>query len=69
MLFRRKIDRYCTYCMFARKVNNEQVICEKQGIVLASHHCRRFRYDPLKRIPPKAKVQDFSKYEEKDFSL
>lgn len=69
MLFRRKIDRYCTYCLFARKVNDEQVICEKQGIVPAGHHCRRFRYDPLKRIPPKTKAQDFSKYEEKDFSL
>lgn len=69
MLFRKKIDRYCTYCKFAGKINEEQVICQKCGIVPASHQCRRFRYDPLKRVPPKAAVQDFSKYDKKDFSL
>ncbi len=69
MLFRKKIDRYCTYCAFAGKINEEQVICQKCGIVPASHHCRRFRYDPLKRVPPKQAKHDFSKYENKDFSL
>jgi len=69
MLFRRKIDRYCTYCKFGGKISDDQVICQKCGIVPASHQCRRFRYDPLKRIPPKATTQDFSKYDKKDFSL
>lgn len=69
MLFRKKVDRYCTYCKFAGKINDDQVICQKCGIVPASHKCRRFRYDPLKRTPPKAQSQDFSKYAEKDFSL
>jgi len=69
MLFRKKIDRYCTYCKFSGRINDEQVICQKCGIVPNSHHCRRFRYDPLKRVPHKAKSQDFSKYDEKDFSL
>jgi len=69
MLFRKKIDRYCAYCAYAGKVNDEQVICQKCGIVPASHHCRRFRYDPLKRIPPKQATQDFERYDTKDFSL
>jgi len=69
MLFRKKIDRYCAYCKFAGKINEEQVICQKCGIVPSSHRCRRFRYDPLKRVPPKQKNPDFSKYDEKDFSL
>ena len=69
MLFRKKIDRYCTYCKFAGKISDEQVICQKCGVVPATHKCRRFRYDPLKRIPAKAKTQDFSKYDEKDYSL
>ena len=29
----------------------------------------RFRYDPCKRIPCKAKAMDFSKYDSEDFSL
>ena len=69
MLFRKKIDRYCSYCAFAGKINDEQMICQKWGVVPASHQCRRFRYDPLKRIPARPKTQDFSKYEEKDYSL
>ena len=69
MLFRKKIDRYCTYCKFSGKVNDDQVICQKCGVVPASHQCRRFRYDPLKRVPPKTAAQDFSKYDHKDFSL
>ena len=69
MLFRKKIDRYCVYCAFAGKVNDEQMICQKCGIVPSGHHCRRFRYDPLKRVPAKPKTQDFTQYNDKDFSL
>lgn len=69
MLFRKKIDRRCAYCAFAGKISDEQMICQKCGVVPSSHQCRRFRYDPLKRVPARPKAQDFSKYEEKDYSL
>lgn len=69
MLFRKKTDRYCAHCAFAGKVSEEEMICQKCGIVPTNHHCRRFRYDPLKRVPARPKVQDFSKYNEKDYSL
>ena len=51
MLFRKKIDRYCTYCQFAGKIDEDSMICQFCGVVPSAHHCRRFRYDPLKRIP------------------
>lgn len=69
LLFRKKMERYCTYCVFAGKLNDDTLICRKCGIVPASHRCRRFRYDPLKRIPVKPKTQDTARYHEKDFSL
>lgn len=69
MLFRRKIDRYCAYCQFSGKINEDQVVCQKCGVVPSTHQCRRFRYDPLKRIPQKSAPLDFSKYDEKDYSL
>ncbi|MGN0979520.1 MAG: hypothetical protein ACI4PT_04235 [Candidatus Avoscillospira sp.] len=69
MLFRKKLERYCAYCVFAGKINDEQMICKKCGIVPAAHQCRRFRYDPLKRVPAKPQAQNFSKYDQKDFSL
>ena len=33
------------------------------------YSCWRFRYDPFKRIPRKARALDFSMYSEEDFSL
>ena len=69
MLFRKKMERYCAYCVYSGKISDDQMICRKFGVVPTTHHCRRFRYDPLKRVPSRPKAQDFSKYEEKDFSL
>lgn len=66
MLFRKKIDRYCFYCQFAGKIDDTSMICQFCGVVPCEHHCRRFRYDPLKRIPgrraskPEPKDADFS---------
>lgn len=69
MLFRKKIDRYCTYCQFAGKIDDETMICRYYGLVPASHRCRKFRYDPLKRIPGRKATQSFERFDEKDFSL
>lgn len=69
MLFRRKIEKSCSYCMHAAKLNNEQVLCAKKGIVDRFGACRKFCYDPCKRIPLKMKAPDFSQYTESDFSL
>lgn len=69
MLFRKKIERSCLYCRYGTKLDEDMMLCAKKGIVPACGDCRKFRYDPFKRVPPKAKALDFSKYEEDDFSL
>lgn len=69
MLFRKSIDRYCSYCQFAGRIDGERMICQHCGIVPDSHHCRRFRYDPLKRVPPRPRTQPVSVPEDTDFSL
>lgn len=69
MLFRKKIERYCAYCAFAGKISEDQMICQKCGVVPASHQCRRFRYDPLKRVPPRPVKLNTEKLSEEDFSL
>ena len=51
MLFRKKIDRFCSYCVYAGKLDDETYLCAKRGFVAACHHCRKFKYDPLKRVP------------------
>lgn len=67
MLFRKKIDRYCTYCQFAGKLDDETMVCQKCGIVPAEHQCRKFKYDPLKRVPGRFRTPEPDG--EKDYSL
>ena len=69
MLFRKKINRSCSYCQRGTAMGSEQVLCTKCGIVSVYNSCRKFRYDPFKRIPPKMKAFDAGKYNETDFSL
>lgn len=69
MLFRKKIERSCSYCRRSTQLDEEQVLCAKRGVKPVDGKCFRFRYDPCKRIPKKAKALDFSKYDQEDFSL
>lgn len=69
MLFRRKIEKACTYCIHGTQIDQEQVLCIKKGVVPPEGKCRKFCYDPCKRIPVKAKALNFRKYNEEDYSL
>ena len=69
MLFRKKIDRDCSYCVYGTRLEGDQILCAKKGMKCAGDKCRKFKYDPTKRIPRKEKALDFSKYDEQDFSL
>ena len=69
MLFRKKMDRLCAYCQHAGRMDDDHVICQYKGVVCAEGQCRRFRYDPLKRIPPRMKAKSFEALEKEDFSL
>ena len=69
MLFRRKIERKCTYCTHGTALEEGMILCTKKELRLPDSKCLSFRYDPCKRIPKKAKALDFSKYDEEDYSL
>lgn len=69
MLFRKKIERSCAYCVYGACIGEEQILCAKKGLRTSEDQCRKFKYDPCKRIPAKAKAFDFSKYDNEDFSL
>lgn len=69
MLFRKKIQKSCSYCEYATVLNDEQVLCMKKGVMPMDKKCRKFHYDPCKRIPPKPKALDFDKYNEEDYTL
>lgn len=69
MLFRKKISRNCTYCIHSTKLNDTELLCTRKGIVPAEYGCRKFEYDPCKRIPHKMKATDLSRYENDDYTL
>jgi hypothetical protein len=69
MLFEKDIEPCCGYCKRGAPLGDDRVMCEKKGIVLASGACRRFRYDPLKRQPPRPAAADFSNLRDEDFVL
>ncbi len=69
MLFRKKIERSCSYCAYGTRLDDDLILCSKKGMKSSDEKCFRFRYDPTKRIPAKQKPLDFSKYDKEDFSL
>ena len=69
MLFRKKMPRSCSYCQHGTTLGEEQILCTKQGIVSVFYNCRKFKYNPCKRVPLKMKALDFEKYQDTDFSL
>ena len=57
----------CAYCGYGIQTADKTVIlCEKKGITSHDSSCKKFLYDPLKRIPERPIVSDFN---EQDFSL
>lgn len=69
MLFRKKIEHSCAYCIHGARLEDGQILCAKKGMKTTEDKCFRFKYDPLKRVPKKAKALDFSQYRDEDFTL
>lgn len=69
MIFRRKIQKSCSYCAYGTKISDDAILCTKRGLMPIYKSCHKFTYDPCKRIPVKAKAVDFDKYSSEDFTL
>lgn len=68
-LFQKKIDPRCAYCTHGHPLDEEQVVCPKKGVMAAGSHCRSFKYDPLKRIPPRPAPLAGAGLKDEDFQL
>ncbi len=69
MLFRKDIEPCCSYCEKGSLISETEVRCKKRGVVSAAGSCSAFRYDPLKREPPRPAKLHAEKYSEEDFKL
>lgn len=62
----RKIAPACAYCRLGISCG-DVVLCGSKGIVDKNFKCRRFRYDPIKRVPDVP--APLLKYSPDDFSI
>ena len=69
MLFQKKIEPRCAYCQQGTELDEEKILCAKRGVVDRAGHCRAFRYDPLKRVPPPPPSLDLGSLKDEDFTL
>lgn len=68
-LFQTSIEPRCAYCAKGRTMNSEQVACPRKGVMSSGSHCGSFRYDPLKRVPPRPTKLSQPDLSEEDFRL
>lgn len=68
-LFQKKIEARCAYCVHSRPLSEDQVACTKKGVMSMSSSCRKFEYDPLRRVPPRPVKPEFSGLKQEDFAL
>ena len=67
-LYGNAITPVCEICANGRRSSDGRVIlCLRKGIMQPSARCRKFRYDPLRRIPY---IQpELQSYTEADFRI
>ena len=68
-LFQSSIEPRCAYCARGRELAPGQVVCPKKGVMSAGSHCTSFRYDPLKRVPPRPVRLTLTGGADEDFRL
>lgn len=71
MIFKRKDDAMCVYCVHSEKCSEEDyVFCSKKRKQVKEHSsCLRYEYDIFKREVKRKKKPDFSRFSEEDFKL
>ena len=63
------IEPKCEYCKIGKiSADNNKVLCPKKGVMNKDFFCKKFRYDPLKRVPEE-KMPELMKFTPEDFSL
>ena len=53
LLYRGGYPARCATCAHAARLSEHDMLCRRYGAVHEEYKCRRYIYDPLKRIPPR----------------
>lgn len=67
-LLGKNVRKSCAWCVHGVKSEySDEVFCIKNGVTLINDYCRKYKYDPLKRIPDRKKIA--GKFSAEDFKL
>lgn len=69
MLFRKNIEPRCAYCSHGARIDDIHIACVKRGVVKETGKCAAFRYDPLRRTPPRPAVLRTEQLSPEDFQV
>ena len=62
------ISPRCIYCENgSTTANGQTVLCAKKGVMQPDSFCKKFRYDPLRRVPETVRLN--TNFSPEDFSL
>ena len=57
----------CAYCAHgSQAADGKMILCRHRGVVSPYYACRKYKYDPLLRVPHR---QSLPHFDPKDFSL
>lgn len=63
-----KEDFCCAICAHGTKAaDSEMILCSKKGVLSPDYKCRKFKYDPLRRVPKM--MPSLPEYTFEDFKL
>lgn len=66
--FNKKLAHRCEYCIHGKRLEGaKEIICKKRGVTDPQDFCRKYKYNPLKRVPEDIKIQ--ANYGPEDFSI
>ena len=67
-LYGNDITASCNICIHGNPAaNGDAILCAKRGVMPLHERCRRFVYDPLRRIPKQP--PPLRQYEAEEFSI
>lgn len=68
LIDQKDVEKECRNCACGRVMPEDgKILCEKSGIRNPDSTCKKFRYDPLCRVPKRQPV--LVEYSEEDFAL
>lgn len=70
MIYRDCENPKCFFCAYSSSLAaTDDMICTKTGIVKKDDLCKKFRYDPQKRVPKRVPKLNTKKFSKDDFSI